>query len=132
LTVTLSTQDGKLDGEKLKDQSDEVTPKILEKVAENWGKRCHNIGERLVKYYHNPSSSTGECCRHIELSHVHCFTLQYSYSLTSQFLSFSEIVTDVKKSMSSGYDTTVRILSYCQPQEKAKQVEQYSSTLAYV
>lgn len=66
MIIIHSTQDGKVDGDKLKDQSDEMTPKILEQVVENWGKRCHNIGNRLVKYYHDPSSSTGECCTHIE------------------------------------------------------------------
>ena len=59
--LVLRTQERKPDEDKLKDQSDEATPKILSQVAENWGKRCHNIGNRLVKYYHDPSTSTGKC-----------------------------------------------------------------------
>ncbi|XP_028394005.1 uncharacterized protein LOC114518242 [Dendronephthya gigantea] len=91
-----STQEGKPEGDELKDPSDEATPKILEKVAENWGKRCHNIGARLVKYYNDPRSST-------------------------------EILTDIKKSVTTGYQTTFRILSYCHPQEKAKQISNFIS-----
>ena len=58
---SFSNHEGRVNGDKLKDQSDEMTPKILEQVAENWGKRCHNIGSTFVKYYHDPSSSTGKC-----------------------------------------------------------------------
>ena len=63
--IALRTQEGRPDEDKLKDQSDEATPKILGQVAENWGKRCHNVGNRLIKYYNDPSSSAGKCCTRI-------------------------------------------------------------------